>query len=116
MTGLYQVYERGQTHFQIGDNTNIFDWTYVGNVARAHLLAADKLETPPPSTPLAELEKVPASLEEVLGDLPPSPNHTIDWYTPGPNLRSSALRSLRHLTPQRCQARSSIQPSGPQCL
>jgi sterol-4alpha-carboxylate 3-dehydrogenase (decarboxylating) len=43
MTGLYQVYERNQTHFQIGDNTNLFDWTYVGNVARAHLLAADKL-------------------------------------------------------------------------
>jgi sterol-4alpha-carboxylate 3-dehydrogenase (decarboxylating) len=43
MTGLFQVYERNQTHFQIGDNTNLFDWTYVGNVARAHLLAADKL-------------------------------------------------------------------------
>lgn len=47
MAGLYQVYERGQTHFQIGDNTNLFDWTYVGNVARAHLLAADKLSAPP---------------------------------------------------------------------
>lgn len=43
MHGLYQVYERGQTHFQIGDNTNLFDWTYVGNVALAHILAADKL-------------------------------------------------------------------------
>ncbi|KII88242.1 hypothetical protein PLICRDRAFT_91995 [Plicaturopsis crispa FD-325 SS-3] len=48
MHGLYQVYERGQTHFQIGDNTNLFDWTYVTNVARAHLLAADKLVAPPP--------------------------------------------------------------------
>lgn len=46
MHGLYQVYERGQTHFQIGDNTNLFDWTYVGNVAKAHLLAADKLVPP----------------------------------------------------------------------
>ncbi|KAF7978496.1 hypothetical protein HWV62_45645 [Athelia sp. TMB] len=46
MHGLYQVYERGQTHFQIGDNTNLFDWTYVGNVAKAHILAADKLVTP----------------------------------------------------------------------
>jgi sterol-4alpha-carboxylate 3-dehydrogenase (decarboxylating) len=26
-----------------GDNSNLFDWTYVGNVAHAHLLAADKL-------------------------------------------------------------------------
>ena len=65
MSGLYQVYERGQTHFQIGDNTNLFDWTYVGNVARAHLLAADKLDTPPPGTPLAQLEKVPLTAEEI---------------------------------------------------
>ena len=43
MVGLCQVYERNQTHYQIGDNTNLFDWTYVGNVAHAHLLAADKL-------------------------------------------------------------------------
>ncbi|KNZ80937.1 Sterol-4-alpha-carboxylate 3-dehydrogenase, decarboxylating [Termitomyces sp. J132] len=41
MSGLYTVYENNQTHFQIGDNTNMFDWTYVGNVARAHILAAD---------------------------------------------------------------------------
>jgi len=47
------VYERGQTHFQIGDNTNLFDWTYVTNVARAHLLAADGL-TPPATPPTKE--------------------------------------------------------------
>jgi sterol-4alpha-carboxylate 3-dehydrogenase (decarboxylating) len=46
MSGLYQVYECGQTHYQIGNNTNLFDWTYVTNVARAHLLAADKLSPP----------------------------------------------------------------------
>ncbi|KAH9480459.1 Sterol-4-alpha-carboxylate 3-dehydrogenase, decarboxylating [Psilocybe cubensis] len=65
MSGLYQVYERGQTHFQIGDNTNLFDWTYVGNVAYAHLLAADKLETPPPAPPVSQLEKPPAIADEV---------------------------------------------------
>ncbi|KIL67822.1 hypothetical protein M378DRAFT_185406 [Amanita muscaria Koide BX008] len=65
MTGLYQVYERGQTHFQIGDNTNLFDWTYVGNVARAHLLAADKLDASPLPLPPSNPEKVPASLDEV---------------------------------------------------
>ncbi|OCH85748.1 3-beta hydroxysteroid dehydrogenase/isomerase [Obba rivulosa] len=43
MTGLYQTYQRNQTHFQIGDNTNLFDWTYVENAAYAHLLAADRL-------------------------------------------------------------------------
>jgi hypothetical protein len=46
MVGLYQAYQRGQTHFQIGDNNNLFDYTYVGNVAQAHLLAADRLVDP----------------------------------------------------------------------
>ncbi|EPQ54527.1 3-beta hydroxysteroid dehydrogenase/isomerase [Gloeophyllum trabeum ATCC 11539] len=46
MHGLSQVFARNQTHFQIGDNTNLFDWTYVTNVAHAHLLAADKLVPP----------------------------------------------------------------------
>ena len=65
MTGLYQVYERGQTNFQIGDNTNLFDWTYVGNVAHAHILAADKLETPPPAPALSILGRVPESIDDV---------------------------------------------------
>ncbi|OAX35906.1 3-beta hydroxysteroid dehydrogenase/isomerase [Rhizopogon vinicolor AM-OR11-026] len=47
MVGLYQAYQRGQTHFQVGDNNNLFDYTYVGNLARAHLIAADKLSSPP---------------------------------------------------------------------
>lgn len=46
MVGLYQAYQRGQTHFQVGDNNNLFDYTYVGNLAQAHLLAADKLVDP----------------------------------------------------------------------
>lgn len=46
MHGLMQVFNNKQTHFQIGDNTNLFDWTYVGNVAKAHLLAADRLSSP----------------------------------------------------------------------
>ena len=28
---------------QIGDNTNLWDWTFVGNVVKGHLLAAVKL-------------------------------------------------------------------------
>jgi len=40
---LARVIQEGRTHFQIGDNTNLFDYTYVTNVADAHLLAADKL-------------------------------------------------------------------------
>lgn len=35
--------ELGQSKFQIGDNHNLVDWTYVENAAHAHLLASDKL-------------------------------------------------------------------------
>jgi sterol-4alpha-carboxylate 3-dehydrogenase (decarboxylating) len=49
--GFAQVLNEGRAHFQIGDNTNLFDWTYVGNVAHAHVLAADKLVPQAPSTP-----------------------------------------------------------------
>ncbi|KAG0674778.1 erg26, C-3 sterol dehydrogenase [Kluyveromyces marxianus] len=41
--GLRQVAKLGQSKFQIGDNNNLFDWTYAGNVADAHVLAAQKL-------------------------------------------------------------------------
>jgi nucleoside-diphosphate-sugar epimerase len=34
----------GMMRFIIGDGTNIFDWTYVGNVAAAHVIAAAALE------------------------------------------------------------------------
>jgi sterol-4alpha-carboxylate 3-dehydrogenase (decarboxylating) len=64
MQGLFEVYKRGQTHFQIGDNTNLFDWTYVENVAHAHLLAADKLVPPPP--PRDPLDPLELSEEEQL--------------------------------------------------
>ena len=49
--GFAKVLKDGRSHFQIGNNTNLFDWTYVGNVAYAHILAADKLVPQPPSTP-----------------------------------------------------------------
>ncbi|CAG8733274.1 13328_t:CDS:2, partial [Racocetra fulgida] len=38
-----KVMQQGQSKFQIGDNSNLVDWTYVENVAHAHLLASDKL-------------------------------------------------------------------------
>lgn len=41
--GFAQVLKEGKAYFQIGDNSNLFDWTYVGNVAYAHILAAEKL-------------------------------------------------------------------------
>ncbi len=41
--GLRNVAKLGQSKFQLGDNNNLFDWTYAGNVALAHVLAAEKL-------------------------------------------------------------------------
>lgn len=41
--GLRNVLNNGQSKFQIGDNNNLFDWTYVSNIAMAHLLATSKL-------------------------------------------------------------------------
>ncbi|TFK70358.1 C-3 sterol dehydrogenase [Pluteus cervinus] len=99
MTGLFDVYDKGQTHFQIGDNTNLFDYTYVGNVAKAHLLAADKLTTPPPAPPISQ---PPTS----LSDIPPLTDAEL-------NLVDSALPSInittgKHRVPT-CEAR----PLGP---
>ncbi|KAG6891355.1 hypothetical protein C0992_008470 [Termitomyces sp. T32_za158] len=91
MSGLYSVYENDQTHFQIGDNTNLFDWTYVGNVAHAHILAADKLETPPPSLPLNMSEKVPSAVEEV-GPLTDAEEKLINYPLPPISLTTGKNR------------------------
>jgi len=37
------VLRDGRTGFQLGANENLFDYTYVGNVAHAHILAAQRL-------------------------------------------------------------------------
>lgn len=83
ISGFYQVIKNGQTKFQIGDNSNLFDWTYVGNVAHAHLLAADKLGTSypvvglheplPPVNLSLESHRIPTSDAHPLG---PNPNPT----------------------------------------
>lgn len=41
--GLRASAKLGQLKYQLGDNNNLFDWTYVGNVADAHVLAAQKI-------------------------------------------------------------------------
>lgn len=41
--GLRAVARNGQAKYQLGDNNNLFDWTYVGNVADAHVIAAEKI-------------------------------------------------------------------------
>lgn len=37
---MLRAHHKGQTKFQLGTNDNLFDFTYVGNVAHAHILAA----------------------------------------------------------------------------
>lgn len=38
------VLKSGKTNFQIGDNLNLFDWTYVDNVVWAHIVASERLQ------------------------------------------------------------------------
>ena len=40
---LATVLQNKQHTIQLGDNTNLVDWVYAGNVADAHILAADRL-------------------------------------------------------------------------
>ncbi|KAL1891875.1 erg26, C-3 sterol dehydrogenase [Sporothrix stenoceras] len=40
MYHIINIYRQGRHNIQIGENTNMFDFTYVENVAHAHLLAA----------------------------------------------------------------------------
>lgn len=57
LPGMLGVLARGQTKFQIGNNDNLFDFTYIGNSAYAHILAAEHLHvllshsSLPPKTP-----------------------------------------------------------------
>ncbi|GJE87316.1 C-3 sterol dehydrogenase [Phanerochaete sordida] len=46
MHRLDTILKQGQHKVQIGNNKNLVDWAYAGNVADAHLLAADRLPAP----------------------------------------------------------------------
>lgn len=41
--GFLQVLKDGKAKYQMGNNENMFDWTYVDNVVHAHILAAERL-------------------------------------------------------------------------
>ncbi|KAI4101303.1 MAG: hypothetical protein LQ339_005101 [Xanthoria mediterranea] len=45
IAGMMKALAKRQTAFQLGPNTNLFDFTYVGNAAHAHILAAIALLT-----------------------------------------------------------------------
>jgi sterol-4alpha-carboxylate 3-dehydrogenase (decarboxylating) len=58
MPGAMAVLRDGKTHFQIGDNENLFDMTYIENAAHAHILAAIKLLEQPTTPKTAEVGRV----------------------------------------------------------
>lgn len=60
--GLLNVHYTNRTGFQLGDNTNLFDFTFVKNVAHAHLLAAAALLA------TAKLKTTPLDIERVDGE------------------------------------------------
>ncbi|KAF4585367.1 C-3 sterol dehydrogenase/C-4 decarboxylase family protein [Ophiocordyceps camponoti-floridani] len=71
LAGLLRVLRNGKTNIQLGDNTNIFDFTYVGNVAHAHLLAARALlVTASSSMAPLDHEKVDGEAFFVTNDAP----------------------------------------------
>jgi sterol-4alpha-carboxylate 3-dehydrogenase (decarboxylating) len=63
VAGFLKVLRTGRDNVQLGNNTNIFDFTYVANVAHAHLLAA-RLLVATAST----YDRVPLDHERVDGE------------------------------------------------
>ncbi|KAG5988740.1 hypothetical protein E4U43_004640 [Claviceps pusilla] len=71
LAGFLKAYRTGKTNIQLGDNTNIFDFTYVGNVAHAHLLAARALLlTARATTAPLDHEKVDGEVFIITNDSP----------------------------------------------
>lgn len=61
---LLNAYYTSKDNFQLGDNTNLFDFTYVLNVAHAHLLCARALL----STSTSRTSTIPLDHERVDGE------------------------------------------------
>lgn len=85
LPGFIKVYASGQSVFQMGDNSNLFDFVTVKNVVHAHLLAAERLDAPPlpASTFVTRLEPVQCTVKR--RPLPTSRyQHVIDPSKPAP--------------------------------
>lgn len=68
---MLNVHYTNKTGFQLGDNTNLFDFTYVGNVAHGHALAAlALLTTSSLATPPLDHEKVDGEVFFVTNGAP----------------------------------------------
>ncbi|MCJ1360242.1 MAG: erg26, C-3 sterol dehydrogenase [Icmadophila ericetorum] len=71
LLGLLEVYHDGKHIYQLGDNKSYFDFTYVGNVAHAHILAAKHLlSASSSSTPLLSSQSVEGQAFFVTNDEP----------------------------------------------
>ncbi|PHH60318.1 hypothetical protein CDD81_1844 [Ophiocordyceps australis] len=71
LAGFLNALRTRRTNVQLGDNTNMFDFTYVGNVAHAHLLAANALITTAAAhTQPLDHEKVDGQVFFITNDSP----------------------------------------------
>ncbi|CAK7211218.1 erg26, C-3 sterol dehydrogenase [Sporothrix bragantina] len=71
MYHIINIYRTGKHKIQIGDNNNMFDFTYVENVAHAHLLAARALRvTAAASTAPLDHERVDGEAFFISNDSP----------------------------------------------
>ena len=69
--GTLSAYTTNKTGFQLGDNNNLFDFTYVRNIAYAHLLAAYALiATSESPTPIPEEDRVDGEAFIITNDQP----------------------------------------------
>ena len=69
--GTLSAYTTNKTGFQLGDNNNLFDFTYVRNIAYAHLLAAYALiATHESPEPIPDDEKVDGEAFIITNDQP----------------------------------------------
>ncbi|MCJ1468306.1 erg26, C-3 sterol dehydrogenase [Pseudocyphellaria aurata] len=68
---MLTAYKKGQTKFQLGRNTNLFDFSYVGNIAYGHILAAIALlSTQTLSTQPLDHERVDGEAFFLTNDTP----------------------------------------------
>ncbi|KAK4700467.1 hypothetical protein P7C70_g5781, partial [Phenoliferia sp. Uapishka_3] len=96
--GLIKVYHDSQTSFQMGYNLNLFDFIHIDNVVHAHILAAERLSSPPISPSIFEdrlppvyssipyrfvptsLQHSPSSLKAPAPDPLPAMRHRFDQF------------------------------------
>ncbi|GAA5857986.1 hypothetical protein JCM8547_006650 [Rhodosporidiobolus lusitaniae] len=72
LPGFVAVYKASQSMFQMGDNTNLFDFVTLKNVVHAHLLAAERLDAPPLDAGVLETRLKPVACTVKRREVPTS--------------------------------------------